>query len=131
MDLAMASLMKSPAIDKRTIGFQFERMAEAFLAQKGLRLLARNLHFRGGEIDLVFEEVGPRGVTLVLVEVRMRQRGAWITPEESLVGVKNRRVLKAAQGFLLGYRGKANEVRLDLVAIEGDRIRHLKGFIEA
>ncbi len=131
MDLAMASLMKLLAGDKRTIGFQYEKRAEAFLIETGLRLLARNLHFRGGEIDLVFEEFGPLGVTLVLVEVRMRKSGAWLTPEESLIGVKSRRLLKAAQGFLLSYRGRANEVRLDLVAIEGDRIRHLKGFIEA
>lgn len=53
-------------------GAAAEVLAARHLRAQGLEVLARNVRCRGGEIDLLCRE----GETLVIVEVRMRARGA-------------------------------------------------------
>lgn len=110
-------------------GHQGERRAETYLSELGWRCIGRNVRFRLGEIDLVFEVEEGRGVLLVLVEVRTRAARAMVSPCESVRGPKVRRMLNAAEAFLARYRGPAREVRLDLVAIEGEKVRHYADFV--
>jgi putative endonuclease len=110
-------------------GKKGEQRAEAHLTGLGWKCIARNVRFRVGEIDLVFEVKGVRGVLLVLVEVRVRAGGALVSPAESLRGPKERRMRNAAAAFLARYRGEAQEVRLDLVSIEGEEVRHYPDFL--
>ena len=53
----------------RQLGQRGERRAAWFYRIRGYRIVARNVHLRGGEIDLVAR----RGRTLVFVEVKARQ----------------------------------------------------------
>ena len=59
-----------PPQTKRQIGTIYEDEASRFLSARGLKLVARNVNFRVGEIDLVFVQ----NQTLVFVEVRYRSR---------------------------------------------------------
>ena len=52
---------------KQRIGDLGEEIASAFLVNKGLRLVGRNVRSRAGEIDIVFESDDNR---LVFVEVK-------------------------------------------------------------
>ncbi len=95
----------------------------------GWRCIGRNVLFRVGEIDLVFERETPRGWMLVLVEVRTRARGSMVSPGESLQGPKAKRMILAAEAYLVRYHGRACEVRFDLVSVEGEDLRHYPDFL--
>lgn len=106
--------------DRRAFGEAKEREAWQWLnsrhpAQR--RLLARNAAWRGGELDLVFEEgdqAQGRGVTLVFCEVRCR-RHARLEPVETVTWGKRMRLRRSAERFLARYSGRARGVRFDLL----------------
>jgi putative endonuclease len=119
-----------PREHKRAIGLRYERQAEEYLRRLGYRILARNLFFKGGELDLV-AEVGASGrVVLVFVEVRMRDPRSFVSPEESILGPKLRRFKSACKFYLARYSGSASEIRMDLISCDGESLRHRKGFID-
>ena len=70
--------MSSPVSSRRARGRQGEALAEQFLRRAGFRILARNVHLRHSELDLVALE----GSTLCFVEVRLRSSGAFGSAEE-------------------------------------------------
>jgi len=92
-----------PASTKK-VGDAAEDEALRYLQQQGLRLVCRNYRTPGrggGEIDLVLRE---RDGTLVFVEVRRRRSCLHGTAAESVGRTKQRRVVLAAQHYLLQLR---------------------------
>ena len=79
-------------------GAQAEELAARLLARQGLRLLARNVRCRGGEVDLVALE----GETIVFVEVRLRSHKDYGGAAASIGPAKRRRVILAARHWLAG-----------------------------
>lgn len=98
-------------------GAQAEALAAEFLARRGLRIAARNVRFREGEIDLVCEHNG----TLVFVEVRQRSRRDFGGALASVVRVKQQRLIRAALHYLsqLPRHQADRPCRFDVVAIDG------------
>ncbi len=97
-------------------GARAEQQALAMLEQAGLQLVARNIQFRSGEIDLVMCD----GQVLVFVEVRSRQRSSFGSALESIGGVKQHRIVRAAQYFLhTAWPGPHPRCRFDVVAYDG------------
>jgi putative endonuclease len=91
-------------------------MAAAHLAGKGLHILARNYRVAGGEIDLIARH----GPELVFVEVRSRRSAAFGSAAESVTPAKRRRLLLAAQHYLLGLgQREPPPCRFDIVSITG------------
>jgi len=94
-----------------------EEMAAAYLAEKGLGILDRNVRFGDGELDLVAEE----GAVLVFVEVRRRRTATAGTAAESVTTRKKARVVRAARRWLSRRPwSAAREVRFDVVALDGE-----------
>ncbi|MDM7322995.1 MAG: YraN family protein [Gammaproteobacteria bacterium] len=103
--------------ERRAAGKAGEQLALEHLERRGLRLLARNVHARGGEIDLVMLD----GATLVFVEVRSRSAGGLVGALESITPAKRRRLLMAAQTFLARHPQHATRpCRFDVVGITCD-----------
>jgi len=98
----------------RTLGQRAEDLALAYLESRGLRLLARNYHFRLGEIDLIMRD----GETLVVVEVRLRQGGGHGSAAESVTRDKQDKLIHGALHFL-GARPELDQlqVRFDVLAM--------------
>lgn len=71
-------------------------MAEAFLAGRGVRTIARNVRCRGGEVDLVCLA----GDVLVFVEVRLRGNDMFGGAAQSITTRKQQRVIIAARWWL-------------------------------
>lgn len=108
-----------------------ESRALDYLLAEGTRLLlARNYRCKGGEIDLVFEEnleTDPWEMfELVFVEVRSRFSGSWQSGVESVDCRKRQRLAHAIRHFLMGYRGRAQTLRFDILAWDGSEWVHLK-----
>jgi putative endonuclease len=117
-------------------GHEGEAAAEAYLKRCGHRILARNVTYRQGEVDLVAQE--KRTGTLCFVEVRSRDmatgREARVSPEESVTLAKRRRVISAARKFMADRHLADVGVRFDVVAVrytDGDRqhpeVKHYPG----
>jgi len=101
-------------------GRRWERLAEAFLRQRGLKTLQRNFYCRLGEIDLVMRD----GSTLVFTEVRYRASDAYGSGAESVNPAKQRRIILAAQKFLQSVDPHpAQTCRFDVVSIGNSRGR--------
>jgi len=102
---------------KRKAGDRGERQAEQFLAQNGLKIVARNWHCRHGEIDLVMFD----GEYLVFVEVRLRTPRGFANSAESVDFLKQRKLAQAASMFLASNSAwRERPCRFDVVGIEGD-----------
>jgi putative endonuclease len=101
-----------------------EDQALAFLQQKGLCLVAKNIRFRVGEIDLVMRD---RAV-VVFVEVRFRRSSRFGGPAETVGYQKQQRVRRAASLWLVQacLMGRA-PCRFDVVAITADRLEWIVG----
>jgi putative endonuclease len=105
----------------RAAGAVAEQVAAEYLQRAGFSILEQNFTIKGGEIDLVCDDAG----TLVFVEVRARSRHDYGTPEETISATKRRRIILAARHYLVQRNIEDRACRFDVIAIEGDDIRHL------
>ncbi len=101
----------------RARGRYGEAAAEAYLREHGYRILARNLHLRYAEIDLLALE----RETLCFVEVRLRTSDRYGTAEESIDARKRRRLVRAAAAVMAQSRlPRYRSVRFDVVCVRPD-----------
>ncbi|MFO0581269.1 MAG: YraN family protein [Anaeromyxobacter sp.] len=117
--------------ERTEAGRRAEALAAEFLEGKGMEILARNHRARRGEVDLVCRD----GAVLCFVEVRSREAGAPMTPEESIDRRKALRVVAAATDWAARHGGLERPIRFDVVAIELGRgapvIRHHRNAFDA
>jgi putative endonuclease len=93
-----------------------EDLAAVYLQLRGLKILARNLRCKAGELDLVCRQ----GSVLVIVEVRQRLRDDYGGALGSVNFSKQRKIIRAAR-FLLEQRAmlRACALRFDVIAVQG------------
>ena len=101
-----------------------EDRALEHLSGQGLRLLERNFRCKVGEIDLVMQDRD----SLVFVEVRRRDSYSHGGAGASITRAKQRRLVRAAQFYLLRYR-HLPPCRFDVVAIDADGLSWLRNAI--
>ena len=108
--------------DRRACGASVEAAARRHLLRAGLEDVASNAGFRAGEIDLVMLDPDARGgPCLVFVEVRYRRSGGHGGALESIDARKRRKLVRAAQLFLVRHRRFAEiACRFDVVIADGD-----------
>lgn len=107
-----------PAIDRRQRGAAVEVAARTHLLAAGMRAVAANANYRFGELDLVMLD---RDDTLVFVEVRYRRDPHFGGGAMSVDAGKRRKLIRAAQAFLLAHRRYANAAcRFDVIEADGN-----------
>lgn len=108
--------------DRRQRGAAVEAAARDHLQRAGLQPLAHNANYRGGELDLVMlDPHGREGQTLVFVEVRYRRGNGFGGGAGSIDAGKRRRLIHAAQLFLLGHpQYAALTCRFDVIDASGE-----------
>jgi putative endonuclease len=117
----------------KSVGDAAEDRALAHLQRQGLQLVLRNYRLAGGprqragEVDLILR--APDG-TLVFVEVRARAASSHGGAAASVLGPKQRRIVRAAQHYLLALP-VLPPCRFDVVAIDGDRLQWLPAAFDA
>ncbi len=101
-------------------GAAVETAALAHLQQAGLHLLARNVRYKGGELDLVMRD----GNTTVFVEVRYRATVQFGGGAASVDLRKRRKLVLAAQLYLQLHPALARlPCRFDVVDASGEPVR--------
>ncbi|CDY78056.1 Predicted endonuclease distantly related to archaeal Holliday junction resolvase [Caballeronia glathei] len=103
----------------KTVGDAFEARALEYLQRQRMRIVARNVTCRGGEIDLVMRD---RDGALVFVEVRARRSRRFADAAASVGAAKRERLIRAAHYYLSTWRGAVPACRLDVVAFDPGRI---------
>ena len=89
---------------KQRSGDAAEDAACAHLVKNGCRVIARNVRYREGELDVIAQE----GPTLVFVEVRHRSRDTFGGAAASIDRLKQRRLMRAARHYLVEHFGDGN-----------------------
>ena len=121
------------ATSRQKTGNDAEDRALAHLLWHGLVLVERNYRVAagpraaGGEVDLIVRD---RDGTLVFVEVRARRGLSHGGAAASVGAAKQRRLVYAAQHYLLRYASPP-PCRFDVLALDGEGIEWLKGAFDA
>ncbi len=101
---------------KKTLGREGEDLAAEFLKKHGYKILDRNYHTRAGEIDIIALHDG----AVVFVEVKMRTSDRYGAPELAVNQQKQRRMVRAALGYIKYKKIHQVPCRFDVVAITGE-----------
>ena len=100
----------------RATGDRWEDAALAHAQAAGLVLVARNFHYRFGEIDLILRD----GDCLVFVEVRFRGEHARGDGTSSVGAAKRHKLVRAAQTWLQQNPRAADAAcRFDVIGCSG------------
>jgi len=102
----------------RLLGNYWESVACRYLKKKHLKKIKKNYTCKAGEIDIIMTDKK----TLVFVEVKYRKNEDWVSAIESVTKTKQRRIIKAAQMFLLQNKTYEDwNCRFDVMSIQGDK----------
>lgn len=106
-------------------GLSGEEQAERYLLQKGMICLDRRYRAEDGEIDLVMQD----GAYIVFVEVKYRPGGLPGSGLAAITPAKQRRMLHAAQRYLLDHDLMEVQPRFDAVEITRGGILHIPNML--
>lgn len=95
------------------MGRKGEELAQAYLEEKGFKVIERNFRCAMGEVDLIAKDRD----TIVFVEIKMRSKGGLGMAKEAVDERKQRQISKVALYYLKqrGLLGK--RARFDVVAV--------------
>ena len=114
-------------MNTRKIGCDGENKAVDFLLENGYEIIERNVHFgKIGEIDIVARDKADG--TFVFVEVKYNRvvKSAFGEPEFRVTASKMKQIVKLAKMYIHNRGLYKKPVRIDVIAIDSNGIRHLK-----
>ncbi|PIP21815.1 MAG: YraN family protein [Candidatus Nealsonbacteria bacterium CG23_combo_of_CG06-09_8_20_14_all_40_13] len=114
---------------RKKLGQAGENLAKKYLQKKGLKVLASNLRFPFGEIDILAQD----GDYLVVVEVKTKSNLDFGAPYEMVNFKKRRKLFNLARALSARFPGQ--DIRVDVVSIETNntpaKIEHFQNILEA
>lgn len=116
--------------DRKETGDRCEEAAARYLERLGWKILARNVRWRVGELDIVADD----GTQLVFVEVRSRRRQVVSRPEDTVRSLKQSRLERAARMYMARHCRGAVSARFDVIGVDGWTLRvtnHIRAAFEA
>jgi putative endonuclease len=105
--------MTSFRCSTRESGRRGEDLVCARLAERGMRVLERNVAERFAELDIVAED----GDILCFVEVRTRNDDLLGHPAETVDERKQRKIRRAAEAWLVRHRVPPRPIRFDVATV--------------
>ena len=106
----------------RHLGSEAERRVRLHYRLRGYRVLAANAWAGGNELDIVLR----RGRRLVFCEVKMRSGLSFGDPWEAIGPEKERRLRRAAEGFLACNPELLDlDIGFEVAAVRGRRIERV------
>jgi len=117
--------------EKRKLGNLGEELAIKYLKKHNYKILALNWQKRIGEIDIVAQD---QDKTMVFVEVKTRKNTSFGPPQEAVNPLKQRKLIKTAQYYILENHKRDLPWRIDVIAVDLDnkeQIGHIRHFKNA
>lgn len=99
-----------------------EDIAAKYIEAKGGRILARNYHVRGGEVDIIYAD----GDVTVFCEVKLRTTARFGLPAEAVDARKQKRICIAALDYAVKNKSIDEKCRFDIITIYNGKISHIK-----
>jgi putative endonuclease len=96
------------------LGKRGEDLACRELERRGYAIIARRVRVRSGELDIVARD----GATLVFVEVKARASRAFGDAAEAVTPVKQWRMRRLAEEYLMRHRLPECPCRFDVVSVQ-------------
>jgi putative endonuclease len=117
---------------RRALGDEGEARAAALLAERGYRIVDRNVRAGGVELDVIAR----RGDLVVFIEVKTRTTDRYGGGAQAVDTAKQQRIVKGAAAWLHGQRARARRVRFDVISCvpRSDgmwKIEHIEGAFDA
>jgi len=106
----------------RKRGRYYESVACKYLEERGYFILERNFRCSRYEIDIVAMD----GDVIVFVEVKGAESEEFIHPLLKVNREKLKRIRKCATEYLTSAKHPFKGCRIEIIAIIGDRIEHVK-----
>ena len=108
-----------------------EELAEAFLLEKGMKILAKNFRYQKAEIDLIAQTENQ----IVIVEVKARATDVFMLPQEA-VNKKKIKLMVLAANYFIEENNISLETRFDVISILPNEsgkfeITHIENAFEA
>lgn len=108
-----------------------EELAEAFLLEKGMKILAKNFRYQKAEIDLIAQTENQ----IVIVEVKARATDVFMLPQEA-VNKKKIKLMVLAANYFIEENNIDLETRFDVISVLPNEagkleIRHIENAFEA
>jgi putative endonuclease len=115
-------------MNTRKTGADGEEKAADYLTKNGYEIVERNVHIgKFGEIDIVAKE---NDGTFVFIEVKYnRVRSSYGKPEFRCDARKMKQLIRLVKMYIYGKKLHNTPVRIDVIAIDGDGLRHYKNCI--
>jgi putative endonuclease len=119
------------AINNRTTvekGRSGEETAVAYLKKNRHSIIKRNFRWYGNEIDIVARDKD----CIVFVEVKASSSSSYDHPLTWITEAKQKRIIRASEGFLVSHNISDSPVRFDVLAIDAaGKISHIKDAFRA
>lgn len=108
-----------------------EELAEAFLLEKGMKILAKNFRYQKAEIDLIAQTENQ----IVIVEVKARATDVFMLPQEA-VNKKKIKLMVLAANYFIEENNIDLETRFDVISVLPNEagkleITHIENTFEA
>ena len=104
---------------KKEIGNLGEDLAIKFLKKKNYLILIQNYYIKGGEIDIVAQDL--KNMEIVFVEVKTRTSNEYGWPEEAVTPTKKQHLIRAGEKYLKENKYDfSQDYRFDIISVELD-----------
>jgi putative endonuclease len=100
--------------DPHRLGRWGQNRAETYLRRQGLRTIARNYAFSGGELDLVMAE---KDGTMVFTEVKTRRNEDFYPAVAAVNQKKRQKITRTAKCFLRQFKITERPLRFDIITV--------------
>lgn len=100
--------------DPHRLGRWGQDRAEKYLRCRGLRTIARNYAYSGGELDLVMAD---RDGTVVFTEVKTRRNEDFYPAIAAVNQAKRRKIIRTAKRFMSQFRLSRKSLRFDVITV--------------
>ena len=120
-------------LEKKKLGNLGEELATQYLKNHQYKILACKWQKRTGEIDIIARD---QDKTIVFVEVKTRTSDNFGSAQEAVNFLKQRKLIKTAQYYILENYKFEVPWRIDVITLELDsekrlaHVRHFKNAIE-
>ncbi len=108
-----------------TLGNEGEDLAVRYLKEKGYEILDTNWRYGHLEIDIIAR----KEKIVIFAEVKTRSSEKWGRPEEFVHYKKRKRLVKAAEAYLI-EKDLMSEMRFDIIAVillpDYHKIKHIE-----
>jgi len=100
--------------DPHRLGRWGQNQAEKYLRRRGLKTIARNYAYSGGELDLVMAD---RNGTMVFTEVKTRQYEDRFPAVAAVNQEKQRKIIRTAKRFMRQFNLSQTALRFDIITV--------------